>query len=145
MSDDVKNLSVGELLFRAEEGDPAAQAAIEDFGRDVEKIGEAFRADGPTARFAGINEPRVDITALEEAGESIAAARREAVEREEAMISELTAMRRSTEAADRRADAAEDREREALELARRNYRVAVVAAIVTVLSLAATVVVAVLA
>ena len=75
----------------------------------------------------------------------IAAENQAARERSKGMLAEMAAMRQATERAEGRAIAAEGGEREALDLARRNYRAAVVAAIVAVLSLAATLLVAVLA
>jgi hypothetical protein len=118
---------------------------LEDFGRDMEKIGEAFRVEGPTARLASFTTPAIDTTAFDEMGERIAAEKRKTVEREEAMLREMAATRKAVERAEGRADDAEGREGEALNLARRNFWVAVIATVAAVLSLAATVLVAVLA
>jgi hypothetical protein len=57
---------------------------------------------------------------------------RAAVERERRLIAEVAAMRQAVERADGRADAAEGRESEALDVARRNFWVAVVAVVVAI-------------
>lgn len=95
------------------------------------------------AQIAGRYEAEMQERANLAETTSRAAARRTAGQRASAkasrvIIAELPAVRQAVKAA-------EDREREALDLARRNYRVALVAAVVALLSLAATVLVAVLA
>lgn len=146
----MEHVSVGELLDRAEDGDPAAKAALDDFGAETSAIMERFSAASRaiTADWADrVARPAIDPTALDDVGESIAADKRGAIEREEAMLREMVAMRDAGERAEARAKAAEGREGEAVDLARRTYRVAVAAIIVAVaiaaLSIAATVLVAV--
>lgn len=142
------NVPVGELLYRAEDGDPAAKAALEKFGAETSAIMQRFSAASravTTDWTDRIARPMIDPTALGHVDQSIAASKRAAVEREEAMLREMVAMRNAGERADERAKAAEGREGEALDLARRNYRVAVVAAVIAVLSLVAAVLLGLLA
>ena len=74
MAGELDNVPIGELLYRAENGDSAAQAALEDFGRDMAKIGEESRAR-MSSMVEDLPQPRVDFTAVEDLTESIARAK----------------------------------------------------------------------
>lgn len=137
MTFDPEKSTVGELIAAVEAGDPAALAEQRQWANKVEQVhrsaAEATRAinydiEGVSRRVA----------------EALRAEKLEAVERETRIVSAVEEVAARARAAEDRAEAAKARERDALDLAQRNYRVALMATAVALCSLLATVLVAVL-
>lgn len=114
------HMTMGEVREHAAAGHPEAVAILESCQLSERKLAETLQ--------------RTD-RARRERRRRIAVENRAARERSVAMLAEMAATRQAIECAEGRADDAEGREGEALELARRNYRVAVVATVIAILSL----------
>ncbi len=124
------HMTVDEIKEHAATGHPEAVAILRSCERAERNLTETIRRTDHARR---------------ERRQRIASEDKAARERSEAMLAEMAAMRQAVERSDARADAAGGRESEALGLARRSYRVAVIATVAAVVSIVATVLVAVFA
>jgi len=136
---DYNSMPIGQLRQRVRQGDRGAVDYTRNAARKLDRHLEPLRrfAENPNAI---LHNPVADWergeaalkTGLEGMQRVRDAKERAAVERERRLIAEVAAMRQAVERADGRADAAEGRESEALDVARRNFWVAVVAVVVAI-------------
>lgn len=128
---DYGSMTLGQLRQRVRRGDRGAIDYQRDFGRKIGERLEPFRrfAENPGLAMPSPIDHEAAMKALSEGQEGIQRVREAkelaAVERERAMLAELTATRQALEAA-------EGREREALDIARRNFWAAVAAIFVAI-------------